>query len=320
MSSTFEDDRRPVTERIVLERLSEEEQLARAPESHSIAAVPEPLAGAATHAFVLTGWEINNGNRFALRTDDASLYPREQIETCFEALRLASDVQTGYAQIYMRPKGWAWVGAWTAHLPPVIPGPLVRRYPPRFDNFGWLRKPRTVDQDQARAVSDVFGELASAPPQLRLAGRRLSDAMLRDREDDTVVDLCIALEAALGEQDPTEITHKLALRTAAVAARSGESDETAGDTFSSVKRIYRYRSKVVHGGDPAKDRLLPRGDGPGVPIVEVVERYVRIVLLELLRKPELRDPSSLDQRLILEKLRLPAPEESHATKRAAEDQ
>lgn len=135
-----------------------------------------------------------------------------------------------------------------------------------------------------------------------------------------MVDLCIALEAALGDQDPTEVTHKLALRTAAVTAQSGRSDETAGDTFSGVRRIYSYRSKVVHGGDPTKVRLLPRSDGSKVPVADAAEQYVRIVLLELLRKPELRVPRRVDQRLILEQLGLPALQGPDAAQRGTEEQ
>jgi len=294
---TFEDDRRSLTDSIAIERLSEHEQLARVPSGYSLAPVPYPLVGAATHSFVLASWTIENRNHWAWSLDKPDAYPLEEIEACFEALRLATGLRTGYTQIYMRAKGWA--QSWVAHLPPVVSGPIVRRYPPSFDDFGWLLEPTTVTEENAAAAAEIFSELTGAPGPIRLAGRRLSDALLRDREDDTVVDLCIALEGVLGDRSPNEITHKLALRTAAVVGRVTPRVESADQVFRDVKRLYAYRSKVVHGGDPGTTRFAPRSDGPGPPIVDVAERYVRLVLRELLRTPELQDPQRIDQKLVL---------------------
>lgn len=269
---TFEEDLRAVSERVTIERLSDDEQLARVPTKYYVAAVPRPLVGAATHAFVLAQWKIDNGNHWEWRFEEPRRYPLEEIETCFEALRLATGLRTGFAQIYIRPRGWA--HDWLAHLPPVVSGPVLRRYPPSFDNFSWLSEATTVEGDAAATVGEVLGDLAVAPGSLRVASRRLSDALLREREADAVVDLCIALEAVLGDRSTSEITHKLALRTAAVVARAGASDD-AGEVFRDVKQLYAYRSKVVHGGDAGPSRLARRSRGSGPPITQVAEGYVR---------------------------------------------
>jgi len=156
---TFEDDRRSLTTRAAIERLSDHEQLARVPTTYSVAAVPQPLIGAATHAFVLASWTIENGNHWAWRLDRPDAYPLEQVEACFEALRLATGLRTGYTQIYMRPKGWS--QSWTAHLPPVVSGPIVRRYPRSFDDFGWLRKPTSVNRASSRRTAASYAARSS---------------------------------------------------------------------------------------------------------------------------------------------------------------
>lgn len=48
--------------------------------------------------------------------------------------------------------------------------------------------------------------------------------MLRTDDDAAIIDLCIALEATLGDESHAEITHKLALRTAVVASEHAQAD------------------------------------------------------------------------------------------------
>ena len=52
----------------------------------------------------------------------------------FAALRLATGIETGYAQILMIPRKWTF-----EYLADLIPsyGVTVRRYPNHFDNYGW---------------------------------------------------------------------------------------------------------------------------------------------------------------------------------------
>jgi hypothetical protein len=56
----------------------------------------------------------------------------------------------------------------------VITGALHRRYPPWFDDWGWLRDPPdAVTDGQLAEVADVDALLDEAPPQVALAARRL---------------------------------------------------------------------------------------------------------------------------------------------------
>lgn len=282
----------------VVERMSDDFQLARVPESQygAGAAASPVVVGAATHAAVFSGYVIKNDNPTSLRWDLLRFYPLERIDRFFTALRIVTGLYTGYVQICMRPRGWA--RDWVPALPPVIKGATGRRYPPWFDDWGWLAKPpEAVTPEQLRNVAEVDDQLAKAPTQIALAGRRLSAAMLREHEDDSIIDLCIGLEAVLGDQSRMEITHKLALRTAAVLAAAKGAAPV--EVFRHVKGIYAYRSAVVHGTAPAKKRQLPTADGGTVLAVDAAQDFLSGVLRAVLARPEWRKPEAVDDALVV---------------------
>ncbi len=291
------DDAVEIADNLLIERMDEEWQLARMPESQvGIGeAANSMVISAATHAFVFRGYTMPNSNRYISRADRLGFYPVEQINRAFAALRIATGIRTGYAQVSIRPVGWAF--DWKAHLPPVGGGTLVRRYPPSFDDWGWIEAPPgPISIEKAQEVGELDSLLDSAPSNVQLASRRYLGAGLREVEEDEVVDICIGLEAALGEKSPTEITHKLALRAAAVLATEGDDPPTV---FRDVRAIYRYRSAIVHGTAPEKKRLIRRKDGTEVPAAEVASEYLRRILQALLRNADWRDPSFIDDELLL---------------------
>jgi hypothetical protein len=118
-----------------------------------------------------------------LRWDLFRFYPLDRIERFFTALRIVTGLYTGFAQVCIRPIGWS--KGWVAALPPVIKGAAGRRYPPWFDEWGWLAEPPpAVTDKQLTDVAVVDHQLEKAPAQIALAGRRLSAAILREHEDD----------------------------------------------------------------------------------------------------------------------------------------
>jgi Apea-like HEPN len=287
---------------ILLERMSEGWQLARVPdEMYGRLATASPVVvEAATHSIVLTGYTMPNETRVGARTDTFRFYPLDVIERVFTAIRIVTGLDTGFGQIAIRPIGWAdrWVGA----LPAAIKGALGRRYPPWFDDWGWLRKPPPpITQDQVTEIATVDDQLENAPAQVTLAARRLSAAMLREHEEDAIVDLCIGLEAALGEAaSRTEMTHKLSLRAAAVLAASSPIDPR--EAFSHVKGIYAYRSAVVHGTNAEKKRHLKSAAGDEVFAVDVAQRFLRLILRALLQHPEWQSARRIDELLVVSAL------------------
>jgi hypothetical protein len=280
-----------------LEPMSDDWQLARTPGHEAGLATAHPcVVSAATHALVLTGWTMPNQHIVGSRTHEPSFYPIERVERWFDALRIVSGAQTGFAQINIRPIGWAY--GWEGPLPAIRRGPLVRRYPPGWEQHAWIEPPSMiVSNAQVAEVAAVDIALRDAPRQLQLGARRLGSAALREDEGDAIIDLCIGLEAAVGDDSATEMTHKLALRTAALLAR--DHGHVAHEVFKNVKTIYAYRSAFVHGRTIEARRVVRTGDEAPMPTVDVARDYLRLTLGTLLRDGDLQEPRLIDVTLIL---------------------
>lgn len=170
-----------LADRISIRRIPDELQLARVPDHVFGGAVHELVMQAATHAVVITGLEMPNENRWVLPTNQPLFYPVADIDRVLDATRIAVPVATGYAQVFLRPVGWA--HSFVADLPSVMEGAMLRRYPPRFDERGWLDVPeQCVSGDDLGRVARIHTQLATAAARLRLAARRLSNAALRSDE------------------------------------------------------------------------------------------------------------------------------------------
>lgn len=270
--------RENLAEGLHLERLSDEDQLARVRGTFSHGPVSQFVAEGATHALVWSGYEV--GPHFGWSTNRLDFYPNETIDTALASLRLVIEQPTGYAQILLRPIGWA--HRWAGPLGSLMPAIAVHRYPRILDDGGWRRDISTVSRDWLPVVGSAYERLTSASSEVRLAARRLNSALLRDREDDALLDACISLEAVLGEH--TEILHKLALRVAALSTISPlPMPIAAPDVFRAVKRVYAYRSKLIHGSADATKAAMFRGaDGSDWKTLDLAVLLVRMVILVLL--------------------------------------
>jgi Apea-like HEPN len=285
---------------IRIEPIPLELQLARVPDVSWGSAVHSTVLAAATHSFVFPGYSLPEDDPRGNLADRPGFYPLDRIDKAFSALRLVAGIHCGYAHIFLRPVGWT--RGYFGPISKVIEGPVIRRYPAHFDNWGWLAPRRTVTDAQLAEVGDVLSQLHGAPPHLQLAARRLSAAMLREEEDDAIVDTCIGLEAALGDETPTEMTHKLALRTAAVIATTDKVSVQRDPlvTFRITKRLYAWRSKLVHGGggsEKARRRFEQLGGGP--PAVMLAVNLLRDGLRAVLARSDLQTSSAIDEGLIL---------------------
>jgi hypothetical protein len=281
---------------MMLEPIPEGEQRARVPKQIWNGAANQCVVAAATHAVVIRGYELPGQGRMLLEYGRPSFYPLDKIELIFQALRIATSHPVGYAQTYMRPIDWAW--HYTADLPPILQGSIARRYPAAFDDYGWLRPAEVVTRAEIDNAAIALIELQEGSRSLKLASRRFSGAALRADDDDVVLDLCIALEAALGDRQRTEMTYKLGMRTAAVVALARRDGAKSADVLRQVKRLYDWRSAVAHGSDQEKARqkfIEAAGSGNGI---DAATSMLRLVLRQLVHTPELRKPETIDEKLV----------------------
>lgn len=283
-----------VSDTIRIEPLDEPSQLARAPHPISVENVPNPVIGAATHAIVLSGHHIPNPGpvrRVWVRRDDGEP-PLGDAEDICEVIRLLTPADLGYAQVLLRPIGWA--DRWTYNLPQLTTVTTVHRYPEWFDNFGWLREKEPILSADLEQVPAVFAALQGAVPRVRLAARRLSAAELRHSREDRVVDACIGLEALLSSETD-ELSHRMGLRAAtALATRPGGAKPH--NVYSMMRKVYGYRSKIVHGDSP-KSETITLGDRT-FELADLAVFLLRELLKDVVIRPKAWTPKSLDDDLL----------------------
>jgi hypothetical protein len=285
-------------------KLTERQQLSRMAsyDLHYSASSPQRIVtGAATHALVLRGWEIKQQpTRWKISEvlGTPGAFPNHIIENFFCALRVCSSAVTGYSQIIAAPVGWA--TKFKGDLLPWLPV-MVRRYAARFETGYWVNENISrLTSKAAEDVREVFAGLCSLEQkQFELARTRINIAALREDEEDAVIDATIALEALLSDESPQEMTHKLALRLAALC-RLTDCPKRPSEIFRGVKHVYNYRSAIVHGSAKANSkREISLGSQESIRTVVLAEEYARLALRALVSRPEFLDPARIDRELLL---------------------
>jgi len=296
----FEASHFQLTETTYLARLPRKLQLARARMSTHGSGAVKNVVGAATHAFVSTGWTLEvddvEAAKKSLRSYSANTL--DAIDSFFGALRIATGISTGYAQILWVPKGWAL--DYFCDLTPVY-GTTLRQYPSAYDDYGWVRSGSRVTAKQLEEVRRIYGAVVKSNSEaVRLALKRLNACLTRTDAPDAILDGTIGLELLLGDDQNQSLAFKLRLRAAALALVKADPSLPASDVASKVKRLYEVRSAIVHGkrkkrskkasepsnADNATDRFL-------------ASDLLRFVLDVLLTHPEYQNPAKIDEGLLL---------------------
>lgn len=276
------------------------------------------VVGAATHAFVITGWTWPNLPWLQMPSNLVARTPqvRDRIEELFAALRLATGVATGYAQELRVARGWTHLHS---DQPLEVHAAGARRYPEEFDDFGWTRDDLpTVTREQVRQTGVVLGQIRATPSdRLALALRRLNGAMMRNDVADAILDATIGLEILLGDGDGQAIGYKLRLRAGALANVDAPGTGTA--IAHSVKRVYEARSRIVHG---ARSRKADGGAAANAEARDAAIGTLRQIVLTMLGHPRYLDPAAIDADLLRCRLSMqpllrswPAPQPSFARPR-----
>lgn len=192
---------------------------------------------------------------------------------------MVANAPTGYAHVFLRPTGWA--DGWTYNLPPILDIGTYRRYPSRFDDYGWLKNRPLVSADELDLLPAVHHSLSTSEPNTKLAVRRLSLASLRDDDDDKLIDACIGIEALLSN-DSIEIAHKIATRGATALARHRQPPLDPTKTFKMLKSVYSRRSDLVHGTAKAKNTEFKLDDTTKIRTADLAPFVLRVLLLSKL--------------------------------------
>ena len=282
-------------------RLSEKEHLARYDIKSYSVSVHDSVLASATHALVLKNWEVKNSPcSLEFNTlHNIQAYPINRIDKFFASIRLIKNINTGYAQVFSRAKSW--VNHSKADLPNVI-GTSTRSYPAFFEDYYWtIDSIPLVTNSEMNTISKIFGLLSdSEENSIDLSVKRLNRCLVRDSEEDSVLDATIALEALLSDDGNQEMTHKLAMRVGALANLDNSFGKSPQQAFKDIKSIYAYRSAIVHGSKELdKKRIIKLENNNEMTTHSLAVEYLRFVLRVLLENPKYRDSQLIDSELLL---------------------
>lgn len=265
--------------------------------------VPSSIAGFSSHAFILKGRRIVNDGIMQLSHERQTLIEKEipTVNSLFGLLKSATGNATGYAQVVLHPVMWA--HRYRAHLPMVL-SESIRAYPTSFDTGVWVRKPEIVRSNHLDSVSEILKTKGTFKKESRkridLALSRLNSCLLRDNREDQILDACIGLEALFGDKEKQEMTHKLALRIAAVTHLFERGEYLKKDIFKAVKTIYGYRSSVAHGGGSDSKNQVVEVAGVEFPTVELAIDLLRETIIALGKNHRFLNPSEIDTYILLD--------------------
>jgi hypothetical protein len=164
----------------------------------------------------------------------------------------------------------------------------------------------TLGSDDINRLSQLVTQLKKLVPQLGmpLADSRFSFALARwdsglarKRGVDQLVDHWIALESLFASGATTEIVYRISLR---IAAHLGRTPNERERLYQEMRKAYGWRSKIVHGGRPAK----PKDQQELAKAIAASSSCLRSALLQTLRDGEVFNDEAIEVAM----LRASAPE------------
>ena len=249
----------------------------------------------ATHILELQNYSVENAPVFApIAWDYEEAYPVEIVDKWFAAYRIVTHHDTGYGQLLMFPQNW---GVREANLIN-IQGVKITRFPTTF-----VKKQRYTDSTplvtnaELEAVGKLFKSLLdNSVNSLNIAVRRLNMAYLRESDEDTIIDLMIGIEALVTKKDMGEITYKVSTRVAWILSTLSDYPYSIKETFSLMKKIYNFRSKVVHGeAITEKLRIIKLREDAEISSVDLARNILENLILAVTERREFLDPSNIDE-------------------------
>lgn len=297
----FNFDTIALDENTEIRKIDDQYQLARSEIKSYRVSTHDSVVASATHALVLKGWYVHNSEsliRFDILSNPV-VYPIDLIDKFFGAIRLIKEIDTGYAQLMACPMGWA--RHFKADLPN-IEGTTIRSYPSFFENYYWNSENfPEINKEEAALVGKFYLNLVdSKENSINIAIRRLNQCLIRDNEEDSVLDATIALEALFSDGGNQEMTHKLAMRAAALSKLDEGFEDSPSKVFKNMKKMYGYRSAIVHGSkDIEKKKVIRLSEEKQMPANNLAIKYLKNILKLMISYPEDRDAKIIDKELLL---------------------
>jgi hypothetical protein len=253
-----------------------------------------------THALVLSNWKYKNDNYWSTPKVINSPDIMDRVERFFASIRMVRNVETGYAQIIQCAVDWA--REYVVNIPE-LSFEFIRAYPQSLQKRSLSDRTRPViTKTEIEEISKIYSLLMrDEHTSLTIAVKRINACYMRNSDEDSIIDATIAMEALFGDDDNQEMTHKLALRMAALSSLDPKGERSALEVFKDTKMIYKFRSKVVHGRkgkDVEKVRFITQPTGK-IRAVEVALANLRQAIRVFAEHPQFLDPETIDKTLLI---------------------
>lgn len=305
----FDFDSLWLNKNIAIFKMNNEAQEARAYQQDLDPKVHWIVANVTSHAFMFKGFELKNKGYWEIEDQIINLLKENNdlIDTSFALLKTITGVQTGYAQILIHPLMCAF--HFMAHLPSFI-RKSTRAYPTSFDEGHWLKPIPIIKKAQAEVLKNLYTNQENlSNKRISLALKRFNACLLRNNEEDKILDAAIGLEALFADDEKQEMTHKLALRIGAISKLDSEINFNPKEVFTAIKKVYSYRSAVAHGNKDTEKKRTFELNGNKIVAVDFAVELLRKSIMILLENPFYLEPSTIDEDLLLN-IQLPNEKES----------
>ena len=296
---TFESDTIPLSDTIEIVRIPEEVQKARKQACQYEMNNEGYVAACATHMLVLHGYQLDNKEYISINytTRNYHIYPLDEIDNIFSIIRIVTGFSCGYAQVLSVPLDW--FDTIFEDLKPMYGAKTPFVNSKELEKHWMQLDINTVSKSQITSIQTLYGNLNAIKNKdqnsnFMFALKRLNRCMLRNEQDDMAIDATIGLEALLSGGAKTEITYTLSNRIGVVFSKNNDTDYKISECRDIMKKIYAYRSTVVHGGKIKEKNKYIDINGEKREIEKIAVDFLRQTLFFVLNNPQYLDAQKFD--------------------------
>lgn len=297
---TFEEDSIKLSDNIEIKRMSDEIQQSRQKACSYEINNEDWVAACVTHMIVLHNYSFSNSVETSIynAAKNYNSYPLKTIDNVMAAIRIVTGYDVGYEQVLSYPIGW--INNFCADLIPLYGAKTHFVNPCEIEKF-WLHLPVSkVNREQSKMLQAVYQNILkcienTANGNLSFALNRFNRCMLRNEIDDRATDATIGLEALLAGGTKGEITYTISNRIPVVFAHEANELYTPSNCRAIMKKIYNYRSKIVHGARLKDKDKYYEINGNKIPLDRIAVDFLKYTLLFVTGHQEFLEAKTFDE-------------------------
>jgi hypothetical protein len=303
----FECDYFEFSDKVSIRRITNDFQIARNAyvDDFRNSQVNKLLIQGCSHAIVLKGFKSNNQVSNSLHQDFLNAIETKEFKNTLKnltgAINIISKEQLFYHQVFSHSESGL-MGRY-AEIESVNTTYIDEEIPEYLSDYGWLRTPKSISTIELENSKLIFKSVNSNKnSKIEFATRKLISASLRNKNEDALLDATIGLESILSNDSKSEITYRLSMRGGFVCKLHQLDEFTPSQIRDFLKKIYAYRSAIVHGAkelDKLKKSKIEI-DGSSIHCNYLALKILRHALKFFIDNPEFLDLKKLENKILNE--------------------